>query len=81
MSDKSDMSDADRMLTRLYQAAAEIGHQRAATADSDDLGESAMLAALWNDCQLEITKVHESEPGDKYEDAEAFLGLIYSASS
>ena len=77
----SEMSDADRMLTRLYQAAAEIGNQRAAMAESADLAERAMLAAAWNECQLEIRKVHESDTGDKHEDAEAFLGLIYSASS
>ena len=47
----------------------------------DDHVERAMLAALWNDCQLEISKVHESHTGDKHEDAEAFLGLIYSVSS
>lgn len=79
MSDESEISDTDRMLTRLYQAAAEIGHQRAAA--SDDNAERAMLAAAWNECQLEIRKVHEANAGDKHEDAEAFLGLIYSASS
>ncbi len=80
MSDKSEMSDTDRMLTRLYQAAAEIGNQRAAAASADP-AERAMLAAAWNECQLEIKKVHESQTGDRHEDAEAFLGLIYSASS
>ncbi len=80
MSDKHEMSATDRMLTRLYQAAAEIGTQRGATAESDDAVEGAMLAALWNDCQGEIKKVHESDAGDKHEDAETFLALIYSAS-
>lgn len=75
------MTDTDRMLTRLYQAAAEIGNQRVATAESgDDDAERAMLGAVWNECLLEITKVQESEAGDNHEDAEAFLSLIYSAS-
>lgn len=81
MSDTSEMSATDRMLTRLYQAAAEIGNQRAETAESDKPAEGAMLAALWNDCQSEIKKVRESQPGEKYEDAETFLALLYSASS
>ena len=81
MSEETEMSDTDRMLTRLYQAAAEIGNQRAATAEADDPAERAMLAAVWNECQLEIRKVQESDTGDKHEDAEAFLALIYSASS
>jgi hypothetical protein len=80
MGQDNSLSDSDRMLTRLYQAAAEIGHQRVATAESKDLVERSMLAALWNDCQAEIKKVQESDAGDRYEDAEAFLGLIYSAS-
>ncbi len=75
------MNHTDNMLTRLYQAAAEIGHQRAATEESDNPVEAAMLVALWNDCQLEIQKVQESLADDMYNDAEAFLGLIYSADS
>ena len=78
MSDESEICDTVRMLTRLYQAAAEIGNQRADA--SDNKAERAMLAAAWNECQLEIKKVQESPAGDKHEDAEAFLGLIYSAS-
>ena len=58
--------------------AAAIGNQRASTPESESPGEATMLTALWNDCQLEIKKVHESDTGDKHDDAEAFLGLIYS---
>ena len=79
MSDQSEISANDQMLTRLYQAAAEIGNQRAATAGAEDLAERSMLAAAWNECQLEIKKVQESQAGDKHETAEAFLALIYSA--
>lgn len=81
MSDTSEMTDIDRMLTRLYQAAAEIGNQRVETAAAENVAERAMLAAVWNECLLEIKKVQESEEGDKHEDAKTFLALIYSASS
>ncbi len=81
MSDSSEISNVDKMLTRLYQAAAEIGNQRLETAETGDQAERAMLAAVWNECQLEIQKVLEAKPGEKHEDAEAFLSLIYSASS
>lgn len=75
----SEINANDQMLTRLYQAAAEIGNQRAATAAAEDLAERSMLAAAWNECQLEIKKVQESQAGDTHETAEAFLALIYSA--
>lgn len=81
MSDPGDMSETDRMLTRLYQAAAEIGNQRADTIGPDESAERAMLAAAWNECLLEIKKVQESQEGDTFEAAETFLALIYSASS
>tara|TARA_R110002096_G_scaffold436061_2_gene666661 strand:+ start:11037 stop:11357 length:321 start_codon:yes stop_codon:yes gene_type:complete len=77
----SEISETDAMLTRLYQAAAEIGNQRAETAEAGTPAEHAMLAAAWNECQLEIKKVQDSEAGNSHADAEAFLALIYSASS
>lgn len=77
----SEISETDAMLTRLYQAAAEIGNQRAETAESGTPAEQAMAAAAWNECRLEIKKVEEAEAGDNHADAEAFLTLIYSASS
>lgn len=80
MSETNQISATDQMLTRLYQAAAEIGTQRAESAESGGPVEAEMLAAMWNECQLEIEKVQSAEAGDTFEDAETFLALIYSAS-
>ena len=73
MSAENVITAKELMLTELYKGAASIGDQRAAMVSSENQAEQDMLAAIWNDCQLEIDKVMKAPDGDSYQDALDFL--------
>jgi hypothetical protein len=80
MGDENVITAKELMLTELYKGAASIGDQRA-TASSDNQAEQDMLAAMWNECQLEIDKVMQAPDGDSYQDALEFLERSFVSDS